>query len=145
MSLEQWAKTGWLRPHKSSKQEIANLLGIVDRDLKDAESNISSDWQFGIAYNTALKLCTILLHASGYRPEQKLGRYRTITALPLILGEEQNDNAEYLDACRGKRNTIEYDAAGAVTGDEARELISFAKEMRQGVVEWLKKNHPNLC
>ena len=72
MSLEQWAKNGWLRPHKSSKQEIANLLEIVDRDLKDAESNISSDWQFGIAYNAALKLCTILLHASSYRPEQKL-------------------------------------------------------------------------
>jgi hypothetical protein len=26
-----------------------------------------------------------------------------------------------------------------------RELISFAKEMRQGVIDWLKKNHPNLC
>ena len=145
MSLEQWAKNGWLRPHKSSRQEIANLLEIVDRDLKDAESNISSDWQFGIAYNAALKLCTILLHASGYRPEQKLGHYRTVTALPLILGEEQNDNAEYLDVCRGKRNTVEYDAAGAVTRDEARELISFAKEMRQGVLDWLKKSHPNLC
>jgi hypothetical protein len=69
MSLEQWAKNGWLRPHKSSKQEIAGLLGIVDRDLKDAESDISSDWKFGIAYNAALKLCTILLHASGYRPK----------------------------------------------------------------------------
>jgi uncharacterized protein (UPF0332 family) len=145
MSLEQWAKNGWLRPHKSSRQEIANLLEIVDRDLKDAESNISSDWRFGIAYNAALKLCTILLHASSYRPEQKLGHYRTITALPLILGEEQNDNAEYLDFCRGKRNTVEYDAAGSVTRDEARELISFAKEMRQGVLDWLKKNHPNLC
>jgi hypothetical protein len=55
-----------------------NLLEIVDRDLKDAESNISSDWQFGIAYNAALKLCTILLHASGYRREQKLGHYRTM-------------------------------------------------------------------
>jgi uncharacterized protein (UPF0332 family) len=145
MSLEQWAKNGWLRPHKSSRQEIANLLEIVDRDLKDAESNISSDWQFGIAYNAALKLCTILLHASGYRPEQKLGHYRTITALPLILGEEQNDNAEYLDVCRAKRNTVEYDAAGAVTRDEARELIGFAKETRHRVVDWLKKNHPNLC
>ena len=59
MSLEQWAKNGWLRPHKSSKQEIADLLRIVDRDLKDAESDISSDWKFGIAYNAALKLCTI--------------------------------------------------------------------------------------
>lgn len=141
MSLEQWAKNGWLRPHKSSKQEIADLLGIVDRDLKDAGSDISSDWKFGIAYNAALKLCTILLHTSGYRPEQKLGHYRTITALPLILGDEQRDNADYLDACRSKRNTAEYDSVGAVSDDEARELVGFVREMRQGVLEWLKKNH----
>jgi uncharacterized protein (UPF0332 family) len=144
MSLEQWAKNGWLRPHKSTKQEIADLQGIVDRDLKDAESDISSDWKFGIAYNAALKLCTILLHASGYRPQQKLGHYRTITALPLILGDEQKDNADYLDTCRGKRNTAEYDSVGAVSDDDAKELVGFVKEMRQGVLEWLKKNHPHL-
>ena len=71
MSLEQWAKNGWLRPHKASAREIADLLAIVDRDLKDAGAgDISTDWKFGIAYNAALKLCTILLHASGYRPEK---------------------------------------------------------------------------
>ena len=144
MSLEQWAKNGWLRRHKSSRQEIADLFGIAKRDLKDAESNISADWKFGIAYNAALKLCTILLHASGYRPEQKLGHYRTITALPLILGDEHKDNADYLDACRGKRNTAEYDSAGAVSGDEAVELVNFVKEMREEVMEWLRKNHPEL-
>src|SRR4051794_18652308 len=100
MSLEQWVKNGWLRPQKSSKQEIVDLFGIVDRAVKDTGSDISSDAKFGIAYSAALKLCTILLHASGYRPEQKLGHYRTITALPLILGDEQNDNAEYLNTCR---------------------------------------------
>ncbi|HEV3147952.1 MAG TPA: hypothetical protein VGZ24_04840 [Chthoniobacterales bacterium] len=144
MSLEQWAKNGWLRPHKSSKQEIADLLRIVDRDLKDAESDISSDWKFGIAYNAALKLCTILLHASGYRPEQKLGHYRTITSLPLVLGNEQKDNADYLDTCRGKRNTAEYDSAGAVSDHDVKELVGFVREMRRGVMEWLQKNHPEL-
>jgi len=34
--------------------------------------NISADSQFGIAYNAALKLCTLLLHTSGYRPEKTL-------------------------------------------------------------------------
>jgi hypothetical protein len=38
MSLKQWADNGWLRNHKTSPQEIANLLGIVDRDLHDANS-----------------------------------------------------------------------------------------------------------
>ena len=70
MSLQSWLNNGWLRPHKTSPQEIKSLLEIVDRDLKDAGGDISADWQFGIAYNAALKLCTILVHASGYRPEK---------------------------------------------------------------------------
>jgi uncharacterized protein (UPF0332 family) len=144
MSLEDWARDRWLQRHKTSKQEITDLLGIVDRDLKDAEGDISADWRFGIAYNAALKLCTILLYASGYRPEKNRAHYRTIAALPLILGADQKDNADYLDTCRGKRNTAEYDSAGAVTENEATELVEFVKEMRQGVIEWLKKNHSEL-
>lgn len=71
MSLKQWERDGWLRPHSASRQEVADLLAIVDRDLADAGANISPDWRFGIAYNAALKLCTILLlHASGYRTEK---------------------------------------------------------------------------
>src|SRR3954454_17820320 len=104
MSLKDWAKNGWLRPHQTSAQEIAGLLSIVDRDLEDASGNISADWQFGIAYNAALKLCTILLHASGYRPEKSLQHYRTLQALPHILGPGRRADAEYLDACRTKRN-----------------------------------------
>lgn len=60
MSLEDLANNGWLQRHESSRQEIADLLAIVDRDLADAGGNISPDWHFGIAYNGALKLCTIL-------------------------------------------------------------------------------------
>ena len=36
MSLKQWADNGWLRRHESSRQEVADLLSIVDRDLDDA-------------------------------------------------------------------------------------------------------------
>jgi len=54
MSLKQRADNGWLRPHQSSAREITDLLGIVERDLADAEGEISADWRFGIAYNAAL-------------------------------------------------------------------------------------------
>ena len=144
MSLEQWANNGWLRSHNTSAREIADLLAIVDRDLKDAEGDISADWQFGIAYNAALKLCTILLHASGYRPEKSLAHYRTLAALPLILGERHKDDANYLDTCRTKRNTAEYDRAGVTTEEDAGELIGFVRELRAEVIDWLRKNHPKL-
>jgi len=144
MSLKQWADNGWLRTHQSSAREIADLLGIVERDLADAEGQISADWRFGIAYNAALKLCAILLHASGYRPEKNLAHYRTLASLPIILGAERQDDANYLDACRGKRNTAEYDMAGAVTLADATELVAFAKELKQEVLAWLQREHPEL-
>ncbi|WP_395749542.1 hypothetical protein [Prosthecobacter sp.] len=144
MSLEGWAKNGWLRPHQTNRQQVTDLLAIVVRDLADARSSVSSDWQFGIAYNAALKLCTILLYASGYRPEKNLAHYRTLQALPLILGSSRNDDADYLDACRAKRNTAEYDVAGCVTESEAEELRAFAESLRDDVCSWLAEHHPNL-
>jgi uncharacterized protein (UPF0332 family) len=145
MSLADWVKNGWLRSHKTSKEEIRNLLEIVERDLKDATTKgISDDWKFGIAYNAALKLCTILLHSSGFRPEKNLAHFRTLQALPLILGNKHNENADYLDTCRKKRNETEYDFAGNVSEDEVEELLNFCLELKTEVLTWLKKNKREL-
>lgn len=144
MSLNQWVDNGWLRRHKTSQEEIKNLVMIIDRDLKDAKGGISDDWRFGIAYNAALKLCMILLYAEGFKAEKTLQHYRTIQALPLILGKERNADAVYLDSCRSKRNIVEYDYVGGVTGHDADELIEFVKELKADVLEWLNNNHPGL-
>jgi uncharacterized protein (UPF0332 family) len=144
MSLQQWLSNGWLRPHQTTAAQIADLLAIVERDLEDANRDLSPDWQFGIAYNAALKLCTILLYASGYRPEKNLAHYRTLAALPLILGKSHKDDADYLDTCRAKRNTAEYDAAGTVSRSEATELRTFTEQLQADVITWLKANHPTL-
>ncbi|HDD53070.1 MAG TPA: hypothetical protein ENF32_03250 [Thermosulfidibacter takaii] len=145
MTLEQWMKNGWLSSHKTSPQEIGNLLAIVERDLADAsEERISPDWQFGIAYNAALKLCTILLYASGYRATRVSHHYYTIKTLPLILGEAYKRDAEYLDVCRSKRNIAEYDYVGSVTEDDVQELLSFVKVLKKEVIQWLRRHHPEL-
>lgn len=145
MSLTNWADNGWLRPHRTSPQEIADLLKIVERDLLDARAGgLSEDWKFGIAYNAALKLCTILLYAEGYRAEKNLQHYRTIQALPLILGETSQGDADYLNACRSKRNIAEYDRTGVVSAAEAEELLAFVQELREKVVQWVRKHHPAL-
>jgi len=144
MTLKQWADNGWLESHVTSAEEIANLLAIVDRDLADAGGRISPDWRFGIAYNAALKLCTILLYARGYRAAKTLQHYRTIRALPLILGPTQQADADYLDACRKKRNIVEYDYVGGATEDEALELAAYVRELREKVLDWLKQYNPQL-
>ena len=144
MTLKDWQGNGWLRSHKTSQQEIHDLLRIVDRDMEDACRDLSADWRFGIAYNAALKLCTVLLHASGYRAERNLQHYRTMQALPLILGDDKKAEAAYLDACRVKRNQAEYDRVGVVSYSEAEELVKFVEELGLLVNEWLKEQHPDL-
>lgn len=145
MSLKQWVTNGWLKEEPTSRHEIKNLLAIVDRDLQDAAGDLSPDWRFGIAYNAALKLCTILLRAEGYRAAQGLQHYRTIMAMPLILGEIRKSDAQYLDACRIKRNTVEYDYVGGASEQDAEELMAFAKGFRQTVLNWLREYHAHLA
>jgi hypothetical protein len=145
MSLETWSKNGWLRPYKTSRAQIGDLFAIVERDLEDAGTDrLSVDWQFGIAYNAALKLCTILLYSEGYRPEKSLAHFRTLQSLPLIIGEERRDEADYLDTCRVKRNTAEYDEVGSISAEEASELLEYVQELRATVLTWMKAKHPDL-
>jgi len=144
MTLKRWLENRWLKPHRVNHKEVAGLLSIVDRDIKDAGAALSADWRFGIAYNAALKLCTVLLQAEGYRAAHDLQHYRTIAAMPLILGDSKAADAEYLDTCRKKRNIVEYERAGSISVTEADELLAFAIELRGVVMNWLKNTHPAL-
>ena len=145
MSLRQWQNNGWLRPHKTDKEEISNLLAIADRDIADAANpQLSDDWKFGIAYNAALKLCTIMLYAAGYRPENTLAHYRTLLAIEFTIGPHRKEDAVYLDACRAKRNTVEYDNIGGASHAEAQELLDFTEELKIEVLKILQEQHPDL-
>ena len=85
-----------------------------------------------------------MLYAEGYKPEKTLQHYRALQSLAIILGPERKADADYLNACRTKRNTVEYDYAGCATQADADELIEFSEELKKAVLAWLKKNHPDL-
>ena len=38
VSLQDWLKFGWLKEHKTSRQEIADLLAVADRDLEACQT-----------------------------------------------------------------------------------------------------------
>ena len=68
MSLQSWLRNDWLTQHKPSRQEVLDLLALVDRDLEACQTpNLSVDWRFNIAYNAALQAATAALAAAGYR------------------------------------------------------------------------------
>lgn len=141
MSLNAWQKNDWLKSHQTSAQEIEGLLSIVEREIKDAQvKGISPDGKFSHAYRASLTLATVLLYVSGYMPARgQSHHYRTIAAIPLILGAGSKDDTNYLEKCRVKRNAAEYDAANEASETEAEELIDFAIEFQEIVKNWLKK------
>ena len=145
MSLPDWESNGWLKAHKTSSKEIRDLLRVVDREISDAgQLVLSADGRFTHAYQAALQLCAALLYASGYIASRVSNHYRTILAMPLILGEKRKDDALYLDTCRNKRNDADYRLAGAISDADTKELLEFVIDFRKDVVDWLEKNHPKL-
>lgn len=144
MSLRDWAKNGWLTEHKSSPQEIAELLRVADRDLVDCQvSGLSSDWRLSIAYNAALKLGTAALAAEGYRASREAHHYRIIQSLAFTIGAGK-ELVIQLDQFRKKRNISDYERAGMVSDLEANEMIALAEKLRKHVLNWLHSNQPEL-
>ena len=67
-----------------------------------------------------------------------------LVTLPLILGRNRKADTIYLETCRIKRNTVEYDYAGGATDADADELAEFAEHLEKDVMEWLHSRHPGL-
>ncbi|MFH1016807.1 MAG: hypothetical protein V1798_01335 [Pseudomonadota bacterium] len=144
MSLNDWLKSGWLKEHKTSKQEITDLFHVADRDLADCEtSGLSSDWKLNIAYNAALQLATAALAASGYRADRVAHHYRTIQSLAYTTHSEPELIREF-DQFRKKRNIGAYERAGSTSDQEAQEMHELARRLRKEIETWLRKHHPNL-
>jgi hypothetical protein len=142
VSLQKWARNGWLTAHQSSQQEIGDLFAVVDRDLNDCQSkDLSEDWQLAIAYNAALQLAVASLAASGYRASRDAQHYRAIQSLAFTLGLDSKTVAK-LDAFRKKRNVSDYERVGLVSEKEAAEMVALARKLRADVFAWLMKHHP---
>ena len=144
MSLTNWRDNGWLVAHKTSPQEISDLLNVADRDLTDCQSpGLSPDWQLSIAYNAALQTATAALAARGYRASRDAHHYRIIQSLAHTIGAKSNIINQF-DKFRKKRNIGGYEAAGRISQQEADEMKKLAKELNDQIVKWLHQNHADL-
>jgi len=143
--LETWAEYGWLKAEPTSPREIAELLGIVGRDLADARVEaISDDRRFEAAFNAARTAANVALRACGYRTATQLGHHlRTIESLELTIHASPG-LVQKLRVFSKKRNATSYDSAGNVSDQELEEIIRVAEELRQSVIAWLRQNHPEL-
>lgn len=144
MSLRDWVANRWLVEHQATREEIANLFALADRDLKDCQApGLSADARLRLAYNAALQAATAALAAAGYRTGRgESHHYRVIQSIALTIGADA-DVVDEFDAFRKKRNMADYERAGAVSDKEATEMIEFARRLRREVKDWLRANHPS--
>jgi|SRR5690242_9758882 len=145
MSLEKWAEFGWLKTEPTSRDEIKNLLAIVDRDLKDASvAAVSQDRRFEAAFNAARTAAIIALRASGYRTSAQTGHHlKSIESLEFTIKADEK-LIQRMKVLSKKRNATSYDAAGNVSNQELELVIRTASELQTGVLLWLQKTHPEL-
>ena len=144
MSLSDWHANRWLIEQEPTRLEVGELLAVADRDLADAQaSGLSPDWRLNIAYSAALQLATAALAASGYRATRESHHYRAIQSLAHTVGMGP-DRVALLDTFRKKRNLAAYERAGAVSEAEADEMLAFARELREAILDWLADQHAEL-
>lgn len=142
MSLQDWLKDKWIKPHRTSQEEIGSLLRIADRDIIQSQlPGMDNDTRLSISYNAALQCSAAALAAAGYRVSREAYHYRLIQSLRFTLNLHE-PMIKILDDFRRKRNICDYERSGTVSQQEAGEMIELAIKVRRLTEEWLLKNHP---
>lgn len=72
MALESWFQAGKLTKHKTSKEELNAIYGVIERNLKDANvRGLSTDQKYVLSYQAAFEAGMALIYA-GYRSRESI-------------------------------------------------------------------------
>ena len=147
MSLPQWLENSWIREITPSRQCVADLLAVAEREIRDASlPGMSIDGKFDHSYDAVRSLCELALHAEGYTiPKGGRKHERAIESLSFTLGEDWTEQVDFLDQCRRLRHKTMYERCGVVQEKDANDLLSVARELSDDIQAWLKKHHADLC
>src|SRR4029079_7103219 len=142
MSLSDWAKNAWVKVHSPTAQEVSDLLGLAERDLRNAKAKgLDNDWRFSIAYNAILQAGTAALIGSCYSvPKGDSHHFRIIGSMEFTLGLEKS-LLDKLDRYRKRRSMTIYDVAGVITKAEAQDIQKIAENVLKQVRDWLAQTH----
>jgi hypothetical protein len=144
MTWEDLLASARVKHHRTSSNEIRQLREVVARDLKDAGVKaLSADRRFATAYNALLQLAKMVIACSGYRISGPGHHYTTFEALEIAMGSSVSESIAYFDACRRKRNQVDYDCADLISDGEAEELRSNVDEFHKAVETWIRNHHPS--
>ena len=140
MALENWFKIDKLVKHKTSKEEIVAIYGVIDRCFKDAGlKGLSSDQKYILSYQAALEVGMALIYCHGYRPIKAGHHYLTWQCLKDLLGEKNRKTILLFEVAAKKRSKLSYDIAGLASQKEADEMYQESRDFVSLVKEEVEK------
>lgn len=145
LSLQDLVKTGQLKAHSATAEEVRRLLAAILRNLADAGLKGNSfETRFDCAYKAIMQSALVALLANGYRPSTSApGHHQTMMqSLPLTLGVGR-DTWIVLDALRKKRNQSDYTGV-ALSEAEVSEAIAQANGLLATLRTLLRQHHPRM-
>lgn len=134
MTLDNLSRIGKVKPHRTTREEIARLLAAARRSLKDARLvGISAESKFDLAYKAVMQCALAALMANGFRPSTtEPGHHATvIQSLPKTIGLP-NERMIVLDQLRKKRNLSDYTGED-VSSEEADACLRAADALSSSV------------
>jgi hypothetical protein len=146
MSLHEWQKNGWLRPHTASRDELAKLYRVVQRDIKAAGNRkMDDDWRFAAAYNAALQCAAAAMKASGFEATKGGGAHHyTIESLRLTIGDDGTFTVP-LQAFRARRGGGIYEETDVASEQEIKELRQLAIDLFDRVCAYVRQARPQIA
>ena len=145
MTLSNLLKTGQLKEHEPTADEVIQLLQAVRRNLADAKvTAISDETRFDAAYKAIMQLAMLALMANGYRPASSSGGHHMtmIQSLPKSIGLPK-EKMIVLDALRRKRNAADY-MGNYIDESALTACIGEAGALLTVVEGWLQGQRPDL-
>jgi len=129
MSLEDWLQAAKIVKHKTSKEELESIFGVVERDFRDASlKGLSSDLKYIQSYQAAFEAALALLYHKGYKPVKSGHHTVTWQCMREILDPQHHEMILLFENAAKKRSKMSYDMAGIASQKEADEIFKEARE-----------------
>ena len=145
MTLTNLLKTGQLKDHSPTAEEVSRLLEVAQRNIDDARVTVISDeTRFDAAYKAIMQLAMLALLVNGYRPSSSSGGHHMtmIQSLPKSIGLPK-ERMVILDALRRKRNAADY-MGGYIDAAAVAASISEAEALLVMVEFCVEQQRPDL-
>ncbi len=131
-SLDNLVRTGGLKAEPPDQSELDGLIRSGLARLEDAaNTTLSLDGRFDLAYNAAHALSLAALRWHGYRSENRYLVFQTLAHTVKLPAEQWR----VLDAAHRKRNYVEYEGVADVDEEIVAAVIRVTREVAARVAK----------